>query len=127
MIFLPAFPAQRGFNETYVPVAGTYVQPSVVEIQRMFMSFFKFHTFLEYFNELCFYECVGTIVALPLGPNPARIKCPNCHFDIRTSIDSEPSCAAHLCCLLLLLIGYVMPNYVICFMVRNRIGGRCII
>ncbi|KAK7575877.1 hypothetical protein V9T40_012163 [Parthenolecanium corni] len=47
----------------------------------------------------------GTVVALPLGPNPARIKCPNCHADIRTSIDSQPSCAAHLCCLLLLLIG----------------------
>ncbi|KAK7582427.1 hypothetical protein V9T40_013872 [Parthenolecanium corni] len=47
----------------------------------------------------------GTIIALPLGPNPARIRCPSCQCDIRTSIDSEPSCAAHLCCLLLLLIG----------------------
>jgi lipopolysaccharide-induced tumor necrosis factor-alpha factor len=67
----------------FVPPAGSSYypqQPPVIEVQR-------------------------TIIALPLGPNSARIKCPQCHADVLTRTETEPSCAAHLCCLLLLLIG----------------------
>ncbi|XKL66903.1 hypothetical protein PGB90_010323 [Kerria lacca] len=70
-----------GFIPPQPFAGGTYVQqPPVIEVQR-------------------------TIIALPLGPTPARITCPRCNAEIITSTETEPSCAAHLCCLVLLIIG----------------------
>lgn len=48
----------------------------------------------------------GTFIAA-LGPAPAHITCPHCRYVVVTSTETEPNCAAHLCCLFLLVIGYV--------------------
>ncbi|XP_065222220.1 lipopolysaccharide-induced tumor necrosis factor-alpha factor homolog [Planococcus citri] len=49
-------------------------------------------------------EVQRTIIAA-LGPAPAHITCPHCRYVVVTSTETEPNCAAHLCCLFLLVIG----------------------
>jgi len=42
---------------------------------------------------------------LPVGPRPAKMRCPNCNLDIKTTTVSENQASAHIACLVLCLLG----------------------
>jgi len=47
-------------------------------------------------------------VAYALGPNPVKMSCPTCHADIKTTTISDHQPSAHICCIVLCLLGSVM-------------------
>ncbi|XP_021934133.1 lipopolysaccharide-induced tumor necrosis factor-alpha factor homolog isoform X2 [Zootermopsis nevadensis] len=42
---------------------------------------------------------------MPMGPHPAKIRCPVCHMDIKTTTVSENKAGAHVACICLFLVG----------------------
>lgn len=44
-------------------------------------------------------------IAYAVGPNSLRMKCPSCHADIKTTTVSDHQASAHICCLVLCLLG----------------------
>ncbi|KZC06079.1 hypothetical protein WN55_07165 [Dufourea novaeangliae] len=40
-----------------------------------------------------------------LGPNPIKMTCPTCHSSIKTTTISDHQPAAHICCIVLCLLG----------------------
>ncbi|PSN39451.1 hypothetical protein C0J52_17704 [Blattella germanica] len=43
--------------------------------------------------------------ALPVGPKPAKVRCPVCHSDIKTTTVTENQAGAHIACIVLCLLG----------------------
>ncbi|KAJ9586567.1 hypothetical protein L9F63_028389, partial [Diploptera punctata] len=43
--------------------------------------------------------------ALPVGPKPAKVRCPVCHADIKTTTVTENQAGAHIACIVLCLLG----------------------
>lgn len=43
--------------------------------------------------------------ALPVGPEPTKMRCPNCRMDIKTMTVSENQAGAHIACIVLFLLG----------------------
>jgi hypothetical protein len=41
----------------------------------------------------------------PVGPKPAKMLCPVCHMDIKTTTVSENQAGAHIACIVLFLLG----------------------
>lgn len=46
--------------------------------------------------------------ALPVGPKPVKMRCPNCHMDIKTTTVSENQACAHIACIVLCLLGCLL-------------------
>lgn len=44
-------------------------------------------------------------VAFSLGPNPIKMSCPSCQADIKTTTMSDHQPSAHVCCIILCLVG----------------------
>lgn len=44
-------------------------------------------------------------VAVSLGPNAVKMRCPTCHVDIKTTTVSDHQPSAHICCFILCLLG----------------------
>jgi len=44
-------------------------------------------------------------VVLALGPNAVKMSCPTCHTDIKTTTISDHQPSAHICCVILCLLG----------------------
>jgi hypothetical protein len=44
----------------------------------------------------------------PLGPKPVKMRCPNCNMDIKTTTVTENQAGAHIACIVLCLLGWVM-------------------
>lgn len=51
-------------------------------------------------------------VAYTLGPNPVKMTCPSCLADIKTTTISDHQPSAHLCCIVLCLLGWVLHDSV---------------
>nr|CAD7404341.1 unnamed protein product [Timema cristinae] len=47
-----------------------------------------------------------------LGPKPAKISCPVCHNNIKTSTTTENQTGAHVACLLMCLLGFCLCSCV---------------
>lgn len=44
-------------------------------------------------------------VAYTLGPHSVKMSCPSCHADIKTTTISDHQPSAHICCIVLCLLG----------------------
>ncbi|KAG7188269.1 hypothetical protein KM043_007935 [Ampulex compressa] len=44
-------------------------------------------------------------IAYALGPNPVKMTCATCHTDIKTATISDHQPSAHICCVVLCLLG----------------------
>jgi len=40
-----------------------------------------------------------------VGPKPAKLRCPNCNMNIKTTTVSENQACAHVACIVLFLLG----------------------
>ncbi|XP_046753339.1 lipopolysaccharide-induced tumor necrosis factor-alpha factor-like [Diprion similis] len=50
-------------------------------------------------------QVVQRTVTYAVGPNPIKMLCPNCRADIKTTTVSEHQTNAHICCIILCLLG----------------------
>lgn len=50
-------------------------------------------------------------VTYALGPHSVKMPCPSCHTDIKTTTISDHQPSAHICCIVLCLLGYAMFYY----------------
>jgi len=67
--------------------------------------------------------------AMPMGPDPANMRCPNCNMNITTTTVSENSSSAHIACILLFLFGCCLcsciPYFMDAFKVVNHSCPNC--
>lgn len=47
-------------------------------------------------------------IVYALGPNAVKMSCPTCHADIKTTTISDHQPSAHICCIVLCLLGWVI-------------------
>ncbi|XP_012253223.2 lipopolysaccharide-induced tumor necrosis factor-alpha factor homolog [Athalia rosae] len=51
---------------------------------------------------------VQQTVAYALGPNSVKMTCPTCRADIKTTTVSDHQASAHICCIILCLLGFCL-------------------
>jgi len=51
--------------------------------------------------------CYLNILVPPLGKRPVWLKCPRCKLLVMTRVKEEISSTAYICCMLMIVIGYV--------------------
>ncbi|XP_015509412.1 lipopolysaccharide-induced tumor necrosis factor-alpha factor homolog [Neodiprion pinetum] len=56
-------------------------------------------------------QVVQQTVAYAVGPNPLKMVCPNCRADIKTTTVSETQANAHICCIILCLLGCCLCSW----------------
>lgn len=50
-------------------------------------------------------------VTYTLGPHSVKMSCPSCHTDIKTTTISDHQPSAHICCIVLCLLGWATSYY----------------
>jgi len=70
------------------------------------------------------YSCYLNILVPPLGKRSVRLICPNCKSLVMTRVKDELTSAAYICCLLMIVVGYVeknMNNYIVKIVIYTMI------
>lgn len=62
-------------------------------------------------------------VGFSLGPNPEKMTCPTCRANIKTTTVSDHQPSAHICCIILCILGWV----IIYLSIRSRYRASCVI
>ncbi|KAI4479275.1 hypothetical protein M0802_014402 [Mischocyttarus mexicanus] len=84
-----------------VPMPSSYVVPTDRNVSQSFNTDQNFAPPPEV-------RIIHQHVTFALGPHAIKMTCPSCHADIKTTTISDHQPAAHICCIILCLLGQVI-------------------